>query len=233
MGRPAVSKHTVFLIAAKDEDTGELGLVIEGTTPAEGTLNSASDGLLIAHDIIEHVNGPERIGTIDDELEALGAIWYVRGKHGQLRKDGVGSFYSIEDNIASDVERMFRDYFYGQSVTIKARYTRPHDHDDAFKCIIETARKRWPREFEAKERSEALKLWRGYASAALHLMRTGYRKAHRRWEHRGRYAANKVFWAIAEAVGCYARGAQYEGQRFKLTYHTDGSAFCDEVYEDE
>ena len=43
----------------------------------------ARTGLLLAHDVIEHVNGFKVLGTKWDEVEALGAAYYVRGL-GQL-----------------------------------------------------------------------------------------------------------------------------------------------------
>jgi len=40
-------------------------------------------GLMLAHDVIEHVNGFKVFGTKWDEVEALGAVYFVRGL-GQL-----------------------------------------------------------------------------------------------------------------------------------------------------
>lgn len=45
--------------------------------------DAALEGMLIAHDIIEHQNGPRAIGGMADEFEALGAMWYVRGENYQ------------------------------------------------------------------------------------------------------------------------------------------------------
>lgn len=64
------------LIYAEDND-GMIGWMLCGINP-DADLNAAWDGRLIAHDILEHVNGPAAIGTVEDELEALGAAAFVR-----------------------------------------------------------------------------------------------------------------------------------------------------------
>jgi hypothetical protein len=227
--------HVVTLEAFRDESTGELGLGIVGM-PRDETTNAAGEGLLIAHDLIEHVNGAERIGSIDDELEALGAIWYVRGQHGELNRTGAGSRYSIEKNIASDVVRMFRDHLLGSQWVDYANLnrTRPCDADEALLCVLEHAERDYIGEFndDAEERRQARDAWPKYRRLALHRMRTGYRKARRKWEPRGRYAANSQFWAIAEAVDKHAKHVEIEGQRYTLRWGY-GEAYCEETYDEE
>jgi hypothetical protein len=36
----------------------------------------------VAHDVLEHINGPDKIGSVEDELEAIGAKWFTRGYPG-------------------------------------------------------------------------------------------------------------------------------------------------------
>lgn len=229
-------RYNLVLVSTRDPETGDIGLIVEGMTPTEGQLNTASSGTLLAHDIIEHVNGLDKIGGIADELEALGAIWYVRGQHNDLSRNRTGSFYSVEQNISSDVVRMFREWFYGSEPAYRKRYTRPCDDiDDAIDGILEFAAKDWPRELGTEHKAEARKAWREFASMTRHYMRTGYRKAYRRWEHLGSYAANSAFWAIAEAISPNLRHFQYEGQRFRLKYDSSDNqcvATCKEL-EDE
>lgn len=52
------------------------GWLVEGADPDR--TDGSTSGMLIAHDILEHVNGPEAIGSIEDELEALGAVAFTR-----------------------------------------------------------------------------------------------------------------------------------------------------------
>jgi hypothetical protein len=227
-------RHKVTLEAFRDENTGLLGLGIAGM-PRDETTNAAHDGLTIAHDLLEHVNGPERIGTISDELEALGAIWYVRGQHGELRRDGAGSFfYSVEQNIARDVTRMFRDWFMAGCPSLDyCPITRAVTADDALEAILCAADESWRGEFnDGDVTPETRRMWQRFRDEALVRMRRGYSKARARWERHGRYAANSQFWAIAEAVEPYARRAEFEGQRFELTWGS-GEAQCSEVYDYE
>lgn len=224
---------TVTLEAFRDESTGEIGLGVVGM-PRDETTNAATHGLTIAHDLIEHVNGPERIGTIDDELEALGAIWYVRGQHGELRRDSIGSMYSVEQNIASDITRMFRDWFYaGRPQMSYLPRTRATPADDAIACILNCADDSWRSELDEEERHAASDAWNAYRAECFVRMRTGYRKARRTWERYGSYAANTQFWAIAEALNdiCKRMGEGHEGARFTLRYGK-GDATCEEAFDD-
>lgn len=71
--------ETYILVATEDHlDKYGHGLMIEQTL-GHPKLNPAVFAQLIAHDIVEHQNGPEAIGTGLDELQALGAVFYVRG----------------------------------------------------------------------------------------------------------------------------------------------------------
>lgn len=225
--------RTVILEAFEDDETGILGLGIVGV-PRTGGTNAATEGLLIAHDLIEHVNGLTAIGSIDDELEALGGIWYVRGSHGELNRNGTGSYYSIEENIASDVVRMFRDHVDGGQYVdySKRRVSQPVSADDYLQTILECADKTYLSEFNSDpdERVQAREAWPAYRKVALARMRRGYAKARRRYEKRGRFAANNLFWHIAEAVEPHCK-PDYAGQRFKLSYNKNGCR-CEEIYED-
>lgn len=222
--------RTIVLESFRDESTGTLGLSISGM-PRDWNTNAAYDGLLIAHDLIEHVNGPERIGSIDDELEALGAIWYVRGQHSDLRRPYT-SHYSAEENISSDIVRMYRDHIAGgASVEYIGLRTKPCAADEALSAIIEYAARDYAGEFSEDELDSAHEGWEAFAGLCLHRMRTGYRKAHKKWERKGRYAANSQFWAIADAVDPYTKSVEFEGMRYKLSFG-NGEAFCDELYDE-
>lgn len=52
-----------------------LGLIAEDM---RNWLNPAKSGDLVAHDALEHCNGYKAIGSVHDELQALGAITFVR-----------------------------------------------------------------------------------------------------------------------------------------------------------
>lgn len=207
---------TADLVIYTDEN-GTLGWGLTDM-PHDDTTNSG-DGLQIAHDLLEHVNGPGLIGTIHDELEALGAIWYVRGQHGELRRDGAGSRYSIAENVASDVVRMFCEHYHGADMVYDDKRTRAVEHDDELGETLAAADAMWRAELDSPGNANAATHWQRYRKEALARMRTGYRKARARYEARGRYAANNLFWGIVQAIA--DAGETYEGQRFTLRYGFD------------
>lgn len=228
-------KTRTILTAKRDDEFGGIGLCIPGTNPTV-TFNPAQDGLTVAHDLIEHVNGPREIGTIDDELEALGAVWFVRGQFSDLNRDGRGSAYTAHENIASDITRMFRDFFYGSYVSLSVPRTRACEADDDFREIIECAVKEARSELNDDEiPEEVAHKQRMYMAVCLPRMRIGYRKAKRKYKH-GR-DANRLFWEIADAVDPYAKRCEFEGQQFELIYGFDAVggiyARCSEYYRED
>lgn len=221
--------RTLTLVAKVDDDFGTLGLVIKGAGHAQ--VNSASEGLLIAHDIIEHVNGLSRIGPIDDELEALGAIWTVRGQFCDIARPSRS--HGPEDDIASDVTRMCVDMLHGAYYPYprgRPLRTVAHEHDEAFRTILDKARHDIPAEYSERLTHAQASHVEGYLLDALHYMRRGARKLTRRYPDA--MAANRQFWAIAEAVEPYAKHAELEGMRYRLIYG-NGEATCSEIYDDD
>ncbi len=96
-------KQSVKLIVCEDQSTGETGFKIEGVPVIDAPM-VALEGLLIAHDLLEHVQGVESIGTIQDELLAEGGIWFVRGQHGDITRRP--SMHTPMEHLASDVVNM-------------------------------------------------------------------------------------------------------------------------------
>ena len=209
-------KH--ILTYEEDRSRGTLGFRIEGTKINPEAYNMATDGLLVAHDLIEHVNGLKQIGTIGDELEALGAIWFVRGQWGELRRDNIGSASSVEQNIASDVINM------GRSIVTKS--TKYHkkvpnvkingsDWLDTFKEIIQLSKLGLIGELEGEEWTQAD--LEQYLSDTLKFMIAGCKKAHAKYRViGGAVRANNLFWNIAEAVDGALKQAEFQGQQFAL-----------------
>lgn len=221
----------VILEAFRDQSTGELGLGLLDLK-RNGNNNSASEGLLIAHDLIEHVNGIEQIGGIDDELEALGGIWWVRGQWGDLRRDGRGSMHSVHENIAADITRMFRDFFYGEHVDTTPPRTIACEADDDFKLIVEAAVREMYDEINDEDEAEVVRKAAEYTRVCLPRMRIGYRKARARFKGHRPPMANSLFWEITEAVDPYCKHVEFEGQQFRLVYGIkDGHSFaqCEEI----
>lgn len=212
----------VRLIAVSDEYDSSPGLIVKGTPQMEGMM-ADREGLLVAHDLIEHQNGAKHIGAVWDELEALGGIWHARGRWGDLMQKH-GSHYSPAENVASDLTRMFSDWgneYPPREHRLKA--TRAHDHDEDFLEIIAISRRDIPREHDETDRDEMER----YLAEALHRMRTGFRKAARRFP--GQFASNNQMRAIKEAVESVVRYIDFEGQEFILAYG-NGEATCREFY---
>lgn len=224
--------RSVILEAFRDEMTGDVGLGLADMRRDE-TTNAAvgsEGGVMIAHDLIEHVNGAGLIGTIDDELEALGAIWFVRGQFEDLNRYR-DSIYSAHENISSDVARMFRDFVEGgQYVDLSPPRTRACEADDDLNEILEDATRSWHEDMYETEKGRAA--WPQYRAACLARMRIGYRKA--RAKYKSAREANNLFWAIADAVNPCTRNA-YEGARCELRYGFEGGnavAYCEPQYDE-
>jgi hypothetical protein len=189
------------------------------------------NGTLIAHDLLEHVNGRQHIGRVWDELEALGAIWQVRGRHGDLALKR-SSMHSPQTNVASDVSRMFIEWG-ADGMPPRAhrlKRTRPHDYDEDFKDIIAKARTDIMREADEDERGREAFLAdvQAYLGEALHRMRTGFRKAERKYG--SDFKGYEMFVRIRDALE--GTKPEYEGQPFTLAY-SDERAYVQEVYDRE
>ncbi len=65
--------------------------------------------MTVAHDLFEHQQGVDQIGTIEDEFTALGAMWYIRGDWEQLDPESQNihpesqNIHPASYHIASDV----------------------------------------------------------------------------------------------------------------------------------
>ena len=220
----------VILNVVTDGASGELGLVVEGLHLMSDEFMVATDGLLIAHDLLEHVNGIDKIGSIDDELEALGGVWYVRGQFGVLRQDNIGSAYSIEQNIAADVTNLGR-YYVGRNINYRTPVpkTKAGDEEDAFKEIMRYGMRSLPTELESEDDYSRTR-FNEYKETAIHYIRQGFRKARRK--HKDAYKTNCQFFAIARAINEIIDDIQWEGQQFLLEYGNQ-RATCEEYYPGE
>jgi hypothetical protein len=180
----------------------------------------AREGLLIAHDLLEHQYGLKAIGSVGDELVALGGVWFVRGEWSDLSRDGQGNMYSAEENLARDAASLAGYYANGCSYRMPVPRTRRHDCDDAFHTIIDVGMRGMDPDIEVDPQ-----FW----TDSLHFLRHGYNLAKRRFGDIGK--ANQQFWAIAKAVDPRAKHAEHVGQEFRLRYG-GGYATCEEVERD-
>jgi hypothetical protein len=222
---------TFTLTAKIDNETGELGYLIEGTPIIQYPM-VANESLLIAHDLLEHVNGLGKIGSLDDELEALAGVWFIRGQHGQLRRDGGGSRYTPQENLSSDVLNMAHIYNFGVNFRSKVPNTKACSEDDTFKEIIQKAKEDICGEIDSDDINQSrLDV---YFNACLHYMRAGWSKVQRRFKRysSNNFYANNLFWEIEQALRDFMQ-PDYEGQQLKLSInYTECECFVDEYFED-
>lgn len=188
---------------------------------------ASRDGLTLAHDLLEHQNGAAHIGTVWDELEALGGIWQVRGRTGDMLSKS-GGMYSPAYHVGSDIARMWQEWIDEGDPPHKHRVkrTRPHLYDDDFAEIIEQARHDILNEADEAFTDSELTLLDDYLGQALHRLRMGFRKAERRFG--SNYTGHNLFRVIRDAC---ARAPEYEGQEARLSYSLDdGRAYLTELY---
>jgi len=184
----------------KCQHSGEYGLLIEG---ARASLNAATDGVLAAHDIIEHNNTVNDIGDITDELEALATTWWVRGEFNDLRRDNIGSALSPYEHMASDISLMAEYISFGTASVPTLLKTHACCYDDDFTLMISMARKIFHATLKNdncadtfRRVSEAYR----YFSTVIHYMRRGYRKAVKQYKKLGQIGTNNLFWRLARAI---------------------------------
>lgn len=217
---------TVKLQVQEDIATGELGLTVKAMKMID-TPMVANEGLLIAHDLLEHQNGVKNIGSIDDELEALGGVWYIRGLSNKMRK---GSSATAYDTLPYDICSLGEIYMHGVNFRTPVPNTRALDYDYEFGHIISSGIKKLREELDYCEMTIDEVRLKAYEDACLHYMRRGFRKANRRYA--GVYEASSMFWNVSNAVDTIIDLVDYEGQEFILRYDHN-QAYCNEYYDYE
>lgn len=199
------------ILVKEDYISGETGLLLKGIRQID-TFMVTTSGLLIAHDLLEHQNGLSSIGSIDDELEALGGAWYVRGC---LNRIGNG-YHTPHKHLASDVCELGRIFMEGVEFRTKVPNTRPCDEDQDFEDIVHEGMDDLRSEFECTSYAHTIRRDK-YKSAAMHYIRSGYNKAKRRYDSSD--MAYRMFYLIEEAVDKVIEHEElYAGQEFILTY---------------
>lgn len=210
----------IRLVAFQDQVTGEVGLGIKGHTSHPELLCDWT-GAMIAHDIVEHQNGLDRIGDVGDEIEALGASWHIRGRHGLFDS----KYHTPEYVMAAGLSQTACDlYDEGQHWFPRlGRYkTAEHYCDEDFEAILEEARPILTRDLHSEMDDPSNFPEEAFWDNALHLLRMGYRKSARRWGEN--FRGTNTFQAIRNACAPFAKDCT-EGDEFRLSYG-DGRAQC-------
>lgn len=202
------------LISREDLSTGELGYMLDGVPLIDYPM-VAADSYQIAHDLLEHVNGLSEIGSIDDELEALGGVWFVRGQHGQLRRDGLGSAHTNQVHLVSDLVNLGVIFNNGVDFRSDVPDLVDCEYLEEFEHIIEKAIEDIELELDEDERDyERLKY---YFKNCLNYMISGYNKAEVIYSNYSDnpFYANNLFFEIVDTLKDYMN-PEYEGHELYL-----------------
>lgn len=203
--------RAIRLIAATDEYDRSPGLIVKGVPPSDGMAAERGNGVLIAHDVIEHMNGLRNIGTVWDELEAFGAIWHVRGRWGDLMNGS--TYYSPTVDMGSEIGRFFEPW-----LTEPPGPPMPNgyasDQDEDFDAILTIARSTVLG--EAPHNDLPLDRLPAFLAEAKARLRLGYRKANRKYGNR--FRGNNYFLQVRDAAAKAVKMVDYEGQEFVLRY---------------
>lgn len=208
------------LRAVEDEEYGGLGLkfvIPHKFCSGKFTIQS---GLLLAHDLIEHQQGTKKIGSIGDEMVALGGICYARGQWGTLTKGG-SDYYSPAENIASDLYGQMAGLYFEGGIPFRQKLVKSRDEDpsDFVDDVIEAARENWDKFYESWD-YDTDELKQSQIDCYLEDCRTfmlhGSKLAARRFG--SGTLANDLFWEIERQTDGLISDIEFEGQEFTLAY---------------
>jgi hypothetical protein len=157
-----------------------------------------------AHDIIEHINGWWNIGTVEDELEALGAAWYCRGQWQDgwvagLRRDIAGNLRYIPHRILDDCPIKVTSIEDLEDLT-KIKKLWEACMDDSIDHFGFTGFK------NTRKSLDKVQDW----------MTLGYRKAEKRYGKRQADGGFIMFNCVKRALDQHS--PEWPGQRFNLHY---------------
>lgn len=196
------------------------GLIVQGmgeTAGVRGAFNSTT----LTHDIVEHQNGARNIGTVEDELEAIGAIWVTRGQWGDFAHSGSGI-----DVLAAELSDLsYTLSSYDDQLKFK-RYDHPWrlgQFGEEFSQALAVGKDLASFEDIDLECPHQVAFW----SDAIPYMQLGARKALKRYG--SGIWANTIFNRVREALEAPFRWLEGEHQRFVLDLNIKrGTAFCEE-----
>jgi hypothetical protein len=216
---------SINLVVKECREVGELFLSLEDMRVLDMPMFSDSYGL--AHDIIEHINGAEKIGGIEDEFEALGVIFAIRGQFNDLRRDSMGSSYTPHANLASDVYQLFMatecaDRKLRHSLVRKGKAEFHEDMEDIWSEFLSLTRS------ESDERPSAHTLAE-FKKAFRNLFCSGIQKHRRRFVNEKTVdddakdsSANSLFYDLERAISKVSNWAEHEGQEFEICIQDEG-----------
>lgn len=203
---------SIRFIAVRDSETGGIGL-----TPFKNQRErfTSDSSLALAHDIVEHQHGLNNIGTIHDELIALGAVCVTRAH----------TFSAPSRTIAVDIIELARVHF-ALDVPFKTRRAgKSYDHGYEHQILGVLAEvisyyKDNPKIFDIpKEKFPDKETFQNFILQARTYMNQGANLCLRRWGDE--YHAFELFKEIQRASSHYFEDGLIEGQHYRLLYRSD------------
>ena len=221
-------------LVIKEDCHGIVGFTIAEIKPFED-FGADTSGTLTAHDILEHQKGFSNIGSLGDELIALGGVYFVRGEYSDLSRPS--NIHSTEENLASDVANMARIHLC-QKVPLRELYDVNADYTEhvnyhIFEEVAQIAKKSFLDECEYYDDDEncyTTQELNEYLKASINFMCIGYDLAYDRFESQG--YANNLYWEIARVVGEYSSMLEFEGHECMLIINGT-MVYIEEHYEFE
>lgn len=218
------------LRVVEDEEYGGLGLKFVVPHKLCNGRFTIQTGLVLAHDVIEHQQGHQKIGSIGDEMVALGGICYARGQWGDVDN----SHYSAEQSIASEITGQMANLYLDQGIPFRQKLQRSRKSDPtAFvDYVIEEARSSWTTVFEVWDNDQRHSQERidSYLEACRIYMLHGAKLAERRFG--SGILANEMFNQIKDTTETQISNLEFEGQEFILGYDFNKNIRFNEVQDD-
>lgn len=220
--------RSLRLQAVTDVDFGELGLKFVIPHKMCNGRFTITSGFTLAHDIIEHQQGHQKIGSIGDEMIALGGVCYARGQWGKIREDNF-SIFSPEEDIASDLTGQMANLYFDRHIPFRQKLvqSRKQDPSGFVDRVVEEARSNFHKDYDDYEDMPSQDRIDSYLEACRTYMLHGSKLAERRFG--SGILANEMFWQIAETTKRHIQRLEFEGQEFLLRYDFNKNVTFEEV----
>lgn len=198
-----MTQQSYIFVCEMHEDYGHLGWRLRGV-PNFDPLT----GMAVAHDILEHFPGDR--GSIEDEFQALGAMWLVRGETGYDTR-GTEAAYR---NLASDYGELFRHSLNRGALIVTSEPRCAEEVETAFLRAQQLARRELLRhEFpERKYRSDV----RSFVRDSVPWMRRGYRRAQERYSGLSTMRILDMFRKIEKQADALLKDEAVEGREMEV-----------------
>tara|TARA_B100000749_G_scaffold249593_1_gene214208 strand:+ start:4353 stop:5009 length:657 start_codon:yes stop_codon:yes gene_type:complete len=207
--KPIDALHNIHI--EENEVSGQVGFILTALSRFENPIVDFGSGEMIAHDIVEHVNGVDAIGTLEDELTALGAMFAVRVENKYLSEEKfAGMYYELFEHfkknahVLDDLEKA----------------TSTPDAGDSVKDALTVAVSAIKDEYGLVSSESEEKLFLTFSRAAVQLGLAGYQKLTDRFAtfDKPRAQALVLFKQIENAVQSVKSAADDEiiGAKFAL-----------------